>query len=164
MIKCKTCDSGELHKKKKYRMSGIVVLIGYIILIPSILGILGGGFMCVAAGAGTTGSIVLIESDARTDLMAAGIPEALTDKIVEMQGLTDTERSSLSVEQLHVVDQVSMEVVAGTAGAGLGGALAGGASFAIMVSSLVGGLLGWLLVMKKKVLQCAACGATVAAS
>lgn len=145
-------------------MSGVVVLIGYIILIPSILGILGGGFMCVAAGAGTTGSIVLIESEARTDLLAAGIPEDLANKVIEMEPVTEADRASLSAEQLQVVDQVNIDVVAGTAGAGLGGALAGGASFFLMVSSLVGGLLGWLLVMKKKVLQCVACGATTSAS
>lgn len=38
--------------------------------------------------------------------------------------------------------------------------LGGGA----VITALVGSLLGWLLVMKKRILQCDACGATVAAS
>ena len=41
-----------------------------------------------------------------------------------------------------------------------------GVGFAIFcgVASFVGGLIGWLLVMKKRVLQCSVCGAIVNAS
>ena len=39
-IRCKVCDAGTLLQRKKYRMSGPVVAIGYILLVPSILGIL----------------------------------------------------------------------------------------------------------------------------
>jgi len=41
-----------------------------------------------------------------------------------------------------------------------------GATFAITlgIASFVGGLLGWLLVMKKRVLRCSVCSATVNAS
>ena len=42
--------------------------------------------------------------------------------------------------------------------------MAGGLSACFGISCLVGGLLGWLLVMKKKVLQCKNCGAVIAAS
>lgn len=38
-IICKVCDRGELVHKFKYRMSTPVVAIGYILLIPSVLGI-----------------------------------------------------------------------------------------------------------------------------
>lgn len=40
----------------------------------------------------------------------------------------------------------------------------GGFAVIIGISSFVGGLLGWLLVMKKRVLQCSVCGAVVNAS
>lgn len=39
--------------------------------------------------------------------------------------------------------------------------LMGGGMF---LAALVGGLLGWLLVLKKKMLKCDSCGATVTAS
>jgi hypothetical protein len=38
---CKVCDQGELIAKKVFRMSGPTVAIGYILLIPSILGMAG---------------------------------------------------------------------------------------------------------------------------
>jgi hypothetical protein len=85
--------------KKKYRMSTVVVIIGYIILIPSVLGIL------------TCGGI---------GLMATG----------------DTKHD--------------------------GQAVAAGLSFVGAIGWLVSGLLGWLLIMKKRVLQCNHCGAVVA--
>jgi membrane associated rhomboid family serine protease len=42
--------------------------------------------------------------------------------------------------------------------------LGGGLSIATAIASVVGGLVGWLLVMKKRVLQCSVCGAVVNAS
>ncbi len=90
-----------------YRMSPVVVGIGYLLLVPPILGmaffallILGGTLGALSAGNGGT---------------AAG---------------------------------------AGFLGVGLCG----------FVSSLISGLLGFLLVMKKKILRCNHCGATIAAS
>ena len=31
---CKTCESGKMRLTKKYRMNAVVVIIGYILLIP----------------------------------------------------------------------------------------------------------------------------------
>lgn len=44
------------------------------------------------------------------------------------------------------------------------GLIAGVSAIAMLVISFVGGLLGWLLVMRKRVLQCEVCGAVVNAS
>jgi hypothetical protein len=49
-------------------------------------------------------------------------------------------------------------------GAGIIATLGTGFIGFAFVVSLIGGLLGWLLVMKKHVLQCSTCGATIAAS
>lgn len=107
MIQCKTCDEGELVSKKKYRMSGIVVFIGYIFLIPSFLGVLVSSFFLIAA----------IFSASATDVDTGAVT-----------------------------------------------AVFGGISIFIFISSIVGDLLGWLLVMKKRVLQCSFCRAIVAVS
>jgi hypothetical protein len=48
--------------------------------------------------------------------------------------------------------------------AGQGSALVSGFAIFCGVSSFVGGLFGWLLIMKKRVLQCSACGAVINAS
>jgi len=101
-IKCKTCDTGKLTRRAVYRMSSVVVLIGYIILIPSILGMILGVATCFN---------------------------------VASKGPNDTATR-----------------------------LAEGIAFFWTVAALVSGVLGWILVMKKSVLQCNHCSAVVAAS
>jgi hypothetical protein len=105
IVRCKVCDTGTLTQRKKYRMSGPVVAIGYIFLIPSILGILFSVFMWYTA----------------------------------------------------------MSIPLSTNGAPAS-SLAGGVAIFFGIASFVGGLIGWLLVMKKKVLECDACNAVVSAS
>ena len=101
-IKCKICDYGTMVRKSTYRMSGPVVAIGYLLLIPSICGMI----FCALAFLG----------------------------------------------------------FAGDSGSGTGAVIGFVILGAIGLSSFIGGLLGWLLVMKKRVLQCSSCGATVNAS
>jgi hypothetical protein len=100
-VRCKTCDTGVLMLVRKYRMSGIVVAIGYILLIPSVLGVLSCAFALFTM-----------------PKMKAPGAESWAEGMMVMLGFF----------------------------------------------WFVGGLLGWLLVMKKSVLQCNNCTAVVAAS
>lgn len=99
--RCQTCGGGPLRLEKVYRMSTPVVVIGYIILVPSLLWVIG----CV-------------------------------------------------ISMFSLASQPSSE----------GSSLATGMAFFLAVAGFVGGLLGWLLIMKKKVLRCMQCSATVQAS
>jgi hypothetical protein len=103
-VRCKVCDTGTLIQQKKHRMSGPVVAIGYVLLIPSVLGIL--------------------------------------------------------FSMLMFFTTASMSHAANDAGSGI----AGGIAIFLGLAFFVGGLLGWLLVMKKKVLECSTCGAVINAS
>ena len=116
IVQCKTCDSGQLHLNTNYRMSTPVVAIGYILLIPSILGMLVTLFMLV---------LMLVES--------FGIPAA----------------NWLNPLFVDWVRSLPFPVIF---------------FLCVGVSFFISGLVGWLLVMKKKVLRCSNCGATVAAS
>jgi hypothetical protein len=102
---CKICDKGQLVQKKKYRMSGPVVLIGYILLIPSVLGVI-----------------------------------------------------------ISAMTFFNISSAASRVNAGAGAGLAGGFTIVVGVAFFVSGLLGWLLVMKKQILQCSICGAAVNAA
>jgi hypothetical protein len=107
-ITCGVCNQGTLVRKKVYRMSGPVVAIGFILLIPSVIGIIISGVMLFG--------------------------------VVSAGG--------------NASDTASQAAV----GIGVGVAAFFG------IASFVGGLVGWLLVMKKRVLQCSFCGAVVNAS
>lgn len=105
---CKVCDCGTLQSKKVFRMSGPVVAIGFILLIPSVLGMA----VCGLASLG---------------LLSVGVAQS------------------------------SRDVAAGAVWLSTVSAFG-------FVAFFVGGLLGWLLVMRKRVLQCSVCGAVVNAS
>jgi hypothetical protein len=163
-IRCKTCDVGTLEHRKKYRLSGIVVAIGYILLIPSVLGMLFSLLMMVAAGAAATDTRSEMSDSARTRLRDAGMSEPIVQKVVSSKPLTESEKASLTREQNNRIESVQSSMIAGSIGAGAGTAIVGGVLVVFFVMSLVGGLLGYLLVMKKRILQCNTCGAVIAAS
>lgn len=108
---CKVCDRGTLMRRKMRRLSGPAVAIGYILLIPSILGMAACAIMLL---------FILI-----------------------------------------------VGIAAVAHGSTFGTAIAG-SSFLVFVyigvTCFIFGLVGWLLIMKKHVLQCIYCGAVVDAA
>lgn len=108
---CNACKTeGRIEQKKVSKFSGPVVFIGWIFLIPSLLGVLFSLIMFLSMGA--------VHSD------------------VAAQATSDAEQAGAAI------------------GAGIGYMVFG----VLGISSFVGGLLGWLLVMKRKVLKCSNCG------
>jgi hypothetical protein len=163
-VRCKVCDRGTLDRKRVYRMSGVVVVIGYILLIPSVLGMLFSVLMLIATGsAGTSTSTRLRETTAR-QLRDADVPQLIVEKVIAMEPVPASEMDDLTPSQRARVQSALSSLTFARAGAGAGAAIAGGFAIGFFVLSLVGGLLGWLLVMKKNVLQCTNCHAVTAAS
>jgi hypothetical protein len=107
---CKICDRGALRPRKIRRLSGPAVAIGYVLLVPSVL-----GMACCAI-------LLLIV------VFAASLPVASPNN---------------------------------DASALLALASGSGAIIVLFVACFVSGLIGWLLVMKKDVLQCDNCGAII---
>lgn len=99
---CKVCDRGKLVRKKVFRLSGPAVVIGYIMLIPSVVGV------------------------------------------------------ALSAAIFFVLARYSESDYSPFIGFWIGIYLA--------VGSFVAGIFGWLLIMKKRVLECSSCSATINAS
>lgn len=163
-IKCKTCDSGTLVQRKKYRMSGVVVVIGYILLIPSVFGILVGVLGIVGSGSAGSTSMQAARATADSQLRTAQVPPSVIANLTEFKDLAAADTLRLTTRQRTAVRSASLSLAASAAGTGIGVAAVAGVSFFVAVVSLVGGLLGWLLIMKKRVLQCDRCGAVVAAS
>ena len=160
---CQVCRNGELVKKKKYRMSMPVVIIGYILLIPSILGVLAGCMLFFVTGNATTNTTTEIEDQVRVEMQDAGVPDDVINAVLssksialETSGLTDTQRTAITDAQ--------NSLAARSVGAGAAAFVAGGFAITLSIIAFVGGLLGWLLVMKKQVLECNYCGAVIAAS
>ena len=166
MIQCKVCDSGAMQHQKVNRLSGPAVAIGYLLLIPSICGIIlaASMFLMVIFGAAATASGETAREVHMEALEDLDIPTELVGKIQRDEDLSAAERESLTNEQRSAIDAIELSMAGSAAAGGCFAFL--GTTFAafIAVTSFVGGLIGWLLVMRKKVLRCDHCGAIVEAA
>jgi len=70
----------------------------------------------------------------------------------------------MAVAQKGAVDKAVSSVTVVQTAAGAATVIGGGIGIFLAVIFFIGGLLGWLLVMKKKVLICTHCSAVVPAS
>lgn len=152
--------------RKSFRMSAPVVVIGFVLLVPSILGMLGGLLFLLSTfkAANDPQNALSAQVEARSAMQSQGVPEAIISGVVTGASVSDHEVRRLAPAQALAVQQARSSIAASQVGRGMGVVVAGGFSLAMIVGSLVGGLLGWLLVMRKRILQCTHCRAVVAAS
>lgn len=136
--------------------------IGYILLIPSLAGMALAVVLWLVSLVGTSGTTSFPSEATLKKLREAEVPESVVERLRDGD-LSDSEKLELTPEQAAVVNEVirEREIQAAAVGmvAGCGTVFFG----ALFVGSFVGGLVGWLLIMKKTVLRCASCGAEVAA-
>jgi len=221
-LQCKVCDRGVLVRKKTFRMSGPVVAIGYILLVPSILGMIACGlvlfrFISLGSSRSTVGTEALQSSpeshDAafrrscvnaitpdsqnystaptlplvRSELEVAKVCECALSEVKE----TNSESAAIDlcwqklsnnillapsddIQQFYAIvirgsekqapESNSTPEPEPSAALGLVSMLGGGIALGFGVAFFVAGLLGWLLIMRKRVLQCSVCGAVINAS
>lgn len=179
-IQCKTCDQGVLTKQRVYRMSGPVVTIGYILLVPSVVGIIGCAaawvLMMVGTGASMTSenrpssySQYYMTPELERALNQEMVPTPIIQQLKEGKEVSEESKMKLTPNQQMVVSRVEFEIrnriQTAEAVETTGGIMAAGCTtfFLVIIAiiSFVSGLLGWLLIMKKNILVCSHCGATV---
>lgn len=201
---CKICDSGTLRLKEVHRLSGPAVAIGFILLIPSVLGMLSCAAMLLAFNTSVGAALGINANGSRhpnQSAFDADFRQSCAKKL--RQG--DQEEGSYTSQQLveqycectlsayketgSVTEAAQSCIQRGrdgtletptqdvdkfysgatsrpdAKGAALPVAFLGNTFFiGLGIAFFVSGLLGWLLVMKKRVLQCDVCGAVVNAS
>jgi len=145
-------------------MSGPVVVIGFILLIPSVLGMLVGILTLVGVGM----NIPSMSPETRASLEAQQVPEPVIAQVAANKPIDEAQFAALTPQQRTAVRNAQSSVSGpwpGKAKAGPGAfVVAGGLCLFVIVMSFVGALLGWILIMRKRVLQCTLCGAVVPAS
>lgn len=169
-----------MHLEKRHRMSKPVVIIGYLFLVPAIVGMLIGLVITIggigAAADGVSKSeaqaeqpMSLLGSADRNLLDLANVDNALVDRLDRGETIAEEELRALPTDQRRAVRmaQTSADlerVVSDGSAKAAGGALEAAFGVMVILGAFVNGLLGWLLVMKKRVLACDTCEAVVAAS
>jgi len=161
---CQICGQGILKKRKKFRLSTPIVIIGYVILIPSIFCLLLSLFLLLTVGVGGSQTNENINSEVKTMLEDANIPQPLIEKFMDHKQLTAQEEKGLSKQQLKTFHDAKSKYLSGKLVNGVAIGVVGIGSVIMLIVSCFGGLIGWILTMRKKVLQCNACEAVVNAS
>jgi len=204
-LTCKVCDSGTLTSKSVFRMSGPAVAIGFILLIPSIAGMIFSGLILVGAFSyqGNGSRVTMpVQNASFQSAFDANFRQSCAKSFMQRSAAAGISASLPLAERycecaLSTFKQTSSETIAAhacfdrandgtldTLGPGVDDFYSGNtaseghagegdslfrvigsvSAVALGVASFVGGLLGWLLVMRKRVLQCDTCGAVVSAS
>src|SRR6059058_4314733 len=107
---CRVCGQGAMIKRKRFRMSGPVVVIGFILLIPSVLGMLVGILMLFATGSASTQSSTSTEHDIRARLVARDVPEPIIAEVVASKPVGNTELASLNTQQRSAIHDAQLSV------------------------------------------------------
>jgi hypothetical protein len=161
-VACKVCNqSGGIGVAELRKFSVPVVAIGYIFLVPSILGMFFGAIMLFTTC--STAKTVADTTDKEYQTAIASI-DGLTPTQVASVGAVSGAPSSYELETIglsaHQITRVNSAWSSHRnvhSGAGIGFGFAGVFAIFVIVGSFVGGLLGWLLTMKRKVLLCRLC-------
>ena len=128
---CKVCGRGRLVRRKVYRMSGAVVSIGYILLIPSIMGIVLNALMFILPALGLAVTPEFTSAD-RQMLVDADIPERIVEEFADGHWAVSIEDlSEMNTRQRHAVgvvqgsrgDKASASCCVGVIGGGAAGNL-----------------------------------------
>ena len=127
---CKVCERNSLVRKKIFRMSWPIVGIGFLLLIPSILGMIVSILLLFGVLSSGPSDVARIGDKAVAQMWAVNVPQSVVGIVVKVTS-----------EAIFL----------------FGGRFA----VALGIASLVGGLLGWLLVRKKRVLECTLCNAVI---
>ena len=172
-VKCKVCDVGSLTLKKVYRMNPPVVAIGYILLAPTIMAMIACIGVCFGRSSTSIEEARLTAFEkCRQDLLEFEVPPEIVDKVFptdsgDVAHLDDEDYEILTEVEIdrimECVDAYTKAVMKGFDDR-LGEGVQGVALAVIFFGAFISGLVGWLLIQKKKILQCDACGAVVPAS
>jgi hypothetical protein len=81
-LQCKICDQGALTSKKIFRMSVPVVLIGFILLVPSVLGMIFSALMLLGVFAADGAASVGTRNEAVSEMRNNDVPEPIIAAVV----------------------------------------------------------------------------------
>jgi hypothetical protein len=156
-----------MRPTKVFRLSGCLVAIGFFLLIPCFL-LLCFALLLGALGTAATGSASVkvterAKQDAVTKLRAVeGISPIVVSNFQATGRIYDASLATLEPAQREQVQQIQSSYDAQVAGAAVGtgfAALFGGGLILVMfIIAIPGLIIGFLLILRKKVWKCQVCG------
>jgi hypothetical protein len=165
-VKCEKCGQSDMIKDRIYRLSTVLVVIGYFLIIPGIL-LMVGGLSCSFLGAGSTmaasaAGFDKLREETAQKLLQAGGGQELSNKFKKTGNLTASYMSQLPEEkqrELRIIAKSYDMQIAGSALGSAGVAACGGAfTVFTFLAGLPAFIIGFLLILKRKIWLCPGCG------
>ena len=152
-LHCQFCENGRVVGKKEFRFSTAVVVIGFILLVPSLIAALYSVYMLVRppdlAGA--------MNEALQEQMLDAKIPEEIVTKVSKGEELTEEQKALLTKEQSDMLEQMAVGQVM-VMGGQLGDAVGKVVAVVLLAISLVFLSVGIVLTWRKKMFRCTSCG------
>jgi hypothetical protein len=165
-MQCEKCQ-GNMLPTKVFRLSGCLVALGFTILIPCFL-LLCFAIVVGAIGTAATGgaSVKVTERAKQEALGKLQAIEGLSPVVVAEFGsntrLSEVTIDSLTSEQSNQVYRIqshyNTQVSGAAVGTGLFALVGGGFVIAMLAICIPGLIVGFLLILRKKVWRCQQCG------
>jgi hypothetical protein len=152
---CPSCG-GALISRKIYRMSPVVVTVGYCGLVTAALGILAGLIMIFFGVDRLRGMFLEEMTEPRIEVLrVAGVPESVVRKVAGAETVTADEREGLTDRQLELIARAQRGIEATRAATATAAAAARLNSIIVAVICALAAALSVPLLARRKVLQCA---------
>jgi len=105
--------------------------------------------LLAAAHSASKSSSAADENRIRAQLAAQNIPEPIIGDVLSGKSVSDDQLSPLAYQQQAAVHQAETARLGQKIGVGAANAVLGSLFIFVIVASFIGGLLGWLLIMRK---------------
>jgi hypothetical protein len=156
-VSCRTCGSA-LVIRRRYRMSPVIVAVGYCGLMISVIAICGSLIMVFFGIDRLRATFVQEMSAPQVGVMrVAGVPEAVIRKVAAAEIVTAAERAELTDRQVRLIADAQGRVETARAAAADAVASARLNSIVVAVVGAVTGVLSLLLVARGTVRMCESC-------
>jgi hypothetical protein len=155
---CTSCNKGSLVKARVRKMNGFLVVVGFLLFIPAVIGLLVGTFGALGSGFVASQSKRPPE-EIRAELKELKVPDATIDRVMNGEGELGEDLKGLNQEQQSAVLKARVAKFGKDAPAGI----MVGSMVGVAVVSILVGVVGFILIGKKWVLQCTECPAVLPA-
>jgi hypothetical protein len=152
---------------KVHRLSGWLVFLGYCILVPCFLGFCLTVLFAIVGATATGKATADVSHQAKQDAIVKlkaieGIPTSVISDFETNATFQEASLSALTPSQREQVQEVqtsyNAEVAGATIGTGVAATIGGGLMLVMFIITIPGQIIGFLLILRKKVWKCGQCG------
>lgn len=166
-MQCEECSAGPMQPTKSFRLSGCLVTAGFALVVSSLVAVAFGVLLAIGGTKGTAKAAREHSDRAKLDAVAKlanvpGLPPTVVSEFNRTSTVSGPTIARLPLDQQSQVRSVLIDYGIAMASMGSAGLFVAGVGtfvvLALFVFGIPGVIVGLLLVRRKKLWRCGACG------